>query len=156
MCKIDAHEYQTVKEFLADVKLMSSNALEYNPSTYNEERLIRHRACLAVGKCPLLIRNPIKFIKTSPTNSSIMSSIRISKRYVSRSRSHELSEEVKSKRLPPFSFSTFFKKEICTWIRRDPENNAGRAVTAAGRNPRERDQRGVWGRRESMVSSFRR
>ena len=53
MCKIDAHEYQTVKEFLADVKLMSSNALEYNPSTYNEERLIRHRACLVAGKCIL-------------------------------------------------------------------------------------------------------
>lgn len=49
MCKIDAHEYQTVKEFLSDVKLMCANALEYNPITYQEERMIRHRACLAVG-----------------------------------------------------------------------------------------------------------
>ncbi|CAG5079711.1 Oidioi.mRNA.OKI2018_I69.PAR.g9333.t1.cds [Oikopleura dioica] len=48
MCKIDAHEYQTVKEFLSDVKLMCANALEYNPITYQEERMIRHRACLAV------------------------------------------------------------------------------------------------------------
>ncbi|CBY40264.1 unnamed protein product [Oikopleura dioica] len=59
MCKIDAHEYQTVKEFLADVKLMSSNALEYNPSTYNEERLIRHRACLAVDVAHEFIDNEL-------------------------------------------------------------------------------------------------
>lgn len=66
MCKIDAHEYQTVKEFLADVKLMSSNALEYNPSTYNEEQLIRHRACLVAGKCLLFNPYSKKLLRRCP------------------------------------------------------------------------------------------
>jgi len=31
MTKIDNHQYLTVKDFLGDVDLISSNALEYNP-----------------------------------------------------------------------------------------------------------------------------
>ena len=31
MTKIDTHQYLRVKDFLADVDLISSNALEYNP-----------------------------------------------------------------------------------------------------------------------------
>lgn len=31
MTKIDTHQYLTAKDFLADVDLISSNALEYNP-----------------------------------------------------------------------------------------------------------------------------
>ena len=31
MTKIDTHKYLTVKEFLVDIDLISSNALEYNP-----------------------------------------------------------------------------------------------------------------------------
>lgn len=46
MCKIDAHEYQTVGELLVDINRICDNALEYNPTTYAEERMIRHRACL--------------------------------------------------------------------------------------------------------------
>ncbi|KAM4704921.1 ATPase family AAA domain-containing protein 2 [Rhinophrynus dorsalis] len=43
--KIDLHKYQTVKEYLKDVDLICSNALEYNPDKDPSDRLIRHRAC---------------------------------------------------------------------------------------------------------------
>uniref|UniRef100_A0A8C5MX23 ATPase family AAA domain-containing protein 2 n=1 Tax=Leptobrachium leishanense TaxID=445787 RepID=A0A8C5MX23_9ANUR len=45
LSKIDLHKYQTVKEFLKDVDLICSNALEYNPDKDPADRLIRHRAC---------------------------------------------------------------------------------------------------------------
>ena len=31
MSRIDLHKYQCVKEFMADIELICSNALEYNP-----------------------------------------------------------------------------------------------------------------------------
>lgn len=31
LCKIDLHQYNTVKEFLQDVDLIWQNALKYNP-----------------------------------------------------------------------------------------------------------------------------
>lgn len=31
MMKIDNHKYETVKDFLIDINLICSNALEYNP-----------------------------------------------------------------------------------------------------------------------------
>ncbi|XP_041104540.1 ATPase family AAA domain-containing protein 2-like isoform X2 [Polyodon spathula] len=43
--KIDMHKYSTVKEYLCDVDLICSNALEYNPDKDPTDRLIRHRAC---------------------------------------------------------------------------------------------------------------
>ncbi|XP_063307159.1 ATPase family AAA domain-containing protein 2 isoform X1 [Pelobates fuscus] len=43
--KIDLHKYNTVKEYLKDVDLICSNALEYNPDKDPSDRLIRHRAC---------------------------------------------------------------------------------------------------------------
>ncbi|KAM4687876.1 ATPase family AAA domain-containing protein 2 isoform 2-T2 [Discoglossus pictus] len=43
--KIDLHKYNTVKEYLKDVDLICSNALEYNPDKDPADRLIRHRAC---------------------------------------------------------------------------------------------------------------
>lgn len=43
--KIDLHKYHTVQEFLRDIDLICSNALEYNPDKAPADRLIRHRAC---------------------------------------------------------------------------------------------------------------
>ncbi|KAG9478681.1 hypothetical protein GDO78_012370 [Eleutherodactylus coqui] len=43
--KIDLHKYQTVEEYLKDIDLICSNALEYNPDKDPGDRLIRHRAC---------------------------------------------------------------------------------------------------------------
>uniref|UniRef100_A0A8C3G306 ATPase family AAA domain-containing protein 2 n=1 Tax=Cyclopterus lumpus TaxID=8103 RepID=A0A8C3G306_CYCLU len=45
MTKIDTHQYLTVKDFLGDVDLISSNALEYNPDKDPGDKVIRHRAC---------------------------------------------------------------------------------------------------------------
>jgi SpoVK/Ycf46/Vps4 family AAA+-type ATPase len=45
MKKIDERCYQTAKEWLQDIDLITRNALEYNPETSNESRLLRHRAC---------------------------------------------------------------------------------------------------------------
>lgn len=43
--KIDLHQYQTVAEFLRDIDLICSNALEYNPDRDPMDKNIRHRAC---------------------------------------------------------------------------------------------------------------
>ncbi|XP_044100936.1 ATPase family AAA domain-containing protein 2 [Neovison vison] len=43
--KIDLHKYLTVKDYLSDIDLICSNALEYNPDRDPGDRLIRHRAC---------------------------------------------------------------------------------------------------------------
>ncbi|XP_037606730.1 ATPase family AAA domain-containing protein 2B isoform X2 [Sebastes umbrosus] len=43
--KIDNHQYLTVKDFLLDIDLICSNALEYNPDKDPGDKVIRHRAC---------------------------------------------------------------------------------------------------------------
>lgn len=43
--KIDTHQYQTARQFLQDIDLICSNALEYNPPD-NDPRSIRPKACL--------------------------------------------------------------------------------------------------------------
>ncbi|XP_008106434.2 ATPase family AAA domain-containing protein 2 isoform X1 [Anolis carolinensis] len=43
--KIDLHQYLSAKEYLKDIDLICSNALEYNPDKDPGDRLIRHRAC---------------------------------------------------------------------------------------------------------------
>ncbi|KAM7368152.1 hypothetical protein PAMP_014399 [Pampus punctatissimus] len=45
MTKIDTHQYLTVKDFLVDIDLICSNALEYNPDKDPGDKVIRHRAC---------------------------------------------------------------------------------------------------------------
>ncbi|KAL3225002.1 hypothetical protein MRX96_026190 [Rhipicephalus microplus] len=45
MVKIDLHKYQTVAQFLQDIELICSNALEYNPDRNPMDKNIRHRAC---------------------------------------------------------------------------------------------------------------
>nr|XP_019947371.1 PREDICTED: ATPase family AAA domain-containing protein 2B isoform X1 [Paralichthys olivaceus] len=45
MTKIDTHKYPTVKEYLVDIDLICSNALEYNPDKDPGDKVIRHRAC---------------------------------------------------------------------------------------------------------------
>nr|4TT6_A Chain A, ATPase family AAA domain-containing protein 2 [Homo sapiens] len=43
--KIDLHKYLTVKDYLRDIDLICSNALEAAPDRDPGDRLIRHRAC---------------------------------------------------------------------------------------------------------------
>lgn len=45
MVKIDTCQYETAKDFLSDIELICSNALEYNPARDSADRQIRHRAC---------------------------------------------------------------------------------------------------------------
>ncbi|XP_023655016.1 ATPase family AAA domain-containing protein 2B isoform X2 [Paramormyrops kingsleyae] len=45
MTKIDTRRYLTVKDFLTDIDLICSNALEYNPDKDPGDKIIRHRAC---------------------------------------------------------------------------------------------------------------
>ncbi|NWI65727.1 ATAD2 protein, partial [Todus mexicanus] len=45
LSKIDLHQYLTARDFLKDIDLICSNALEYNPDRDPGDRLIRHRAC---------------------------------------------------------------------------------------------------------------
>ncbi|XP_053531883.1 ATPase family AAA domain-containing protein 2B isoform X3 [Ictalurus punctatus] len=45
MTKIDTHKYTTAKDFLKDIDLICSNALEYNPDKDPGDKIIRHRAC---------------------------------------------------------------------------------------------------------------
>uniref|UniRef100_A0A8C0B1J6 ATPase family AAA domain-containing protein 2 n=1 Tax=Buteo japonicus TaxID=224669 RepID=A0A8C0B1J6_9AVES len=43
--KIDLHQYLTARDFLQDINLICTNALEYNSAKDPGGRLIRHRAC---------------------------------------------------------------------------------------------------------------
>ncbi|KAL0967728.1 hypothetical protein UPYG_G00256130 [Umbra pygmaea] len=45
MTKIDTQKYLTAKDFLVDIDLICSNALEYNPDKEPSDKIIRHRAC---------------------------------------------------------------------------------------------------------------
>ncbi|XP_061563227.1 ATPase family AAA domain-containing protein 2B isoform X2 [Cololabis saira] len=45
MTKIDTHKYLAVKDFLVDIDLICSNALEYNPDKDPGDKVIRHKAC---------------------------------------------------------------------------------------------------------------
>uniref|UniRef100_A0A8C5TPQ0 ATPase family AAA domain-containing protein 2 n=1 Tax=Malurus cyaneus samueli TaxID=2593467 RepID=A0A8C5TPQ0_9PASS len=45
LSKIDMHKYPTARDFLKDIDLICSNALEYNPVKDPGDRLLRHRAC---------------------------------------------------------------------------------------------------------------
>ncbi|KAM8826436.1 ATPase family AAA domain-containing protein 2B isoform 1-T1 [Synchiropus picturatus] len=45
MTKIDTQQYLTAKDFLVDIDLICSNALEYNPDKDPGDKVIRHRAC---------------------------------------------------------------------------------------------------------------
>lgn len=44
MTKIDQKTYGSKADFLADIKLIMDNALEYNPSLKMEDKIIRHNA----------------------------------------------------------------------------------------------------------------
>ncbi|XP_061303758.1 ATPase family AAA domain-containing protein 2 [Pezoporus flaviventris] len=46
LSKIDLNQYLTARDFLKDIDLICSNALEYNPDKEPGDRLIRHRACI--------------------------------------------------------------------------------------------------------------
>ncbi|KAM9387383.1 ATPase family AAA domain-containing protein 2 [Phaethornis superciliosus] len=56
LSKIDLHQYLTAREFLKDIDLICSNALEYNPDKDPGDRLIRHRACTLRDNAYAIVR----------------------------------------------------------------------------------------------------
>lgn len=66
--KVDGHEYQTCGEYLEDIDLITSNALEYNPNQDTFDRLIRHRACALKDSAHSLIKSQLDldFEKVKP------------------------------------------------------------------------------------------
>ncbi|XP_041358072.1 ATPase family AAA domain-containing protein 2-like isoform X2 [Gigantopelta aegis] len=59
MSKIDLHHYHSTQEFLRDIGLICSNALEYNPSTDTAGRAIRHRACALKDTAHAMIKTEL-------------------------------------------------------------------------------------------------
>lgn len=57
--KVDGHHYQTCAEYLTDIDLITSNALEYNPNADQLDRLIRHRACALKDFAHSLIKSQL-------------------------------------------------------------------------------------------------
>ncbi|NXQ85184.1 ATAD2 protein, partial [Nyctibius grandis] len=56
LSKIDLHQYQTAGDFLEDIDLICSNALQYNPDKDPGDRLIRHRACALKDTAYAIVR----------------------------------------------------------------------------------------------------
>ncbi|XP_054668164.1 ATPase family AAA domain-containing protein 2-like, partial [Grus americana] len=59
LSKIDLHQYLTAGDFLRDIDLICSNALEYNPDKDPGDRLIRHRACTLRDTAYAIVREEI-------------------------------------------------------------------------------------------------
>ncbi|NXQ98999.1 ATAD2 protein, partial [Sagittarius serpentarius] len=59
LSKIDLHQYLTARDFLKDIDLICSNALEYNPDKDPGDRLIRHRACTLRDTAYAIVREEI-------------------------------------------------------------------------------------------------
>ncbi|XP_062912238.1 ATPase family AAA domain-containing protein 2-like isoform X1 [Mobula hypostoma] len=59
MSNIDLHKYMTAKEYLHDVELICSNALEYNPDRDPADRMIRHRACALKDTAYAIIKSEL-------------------------------------------------------------------------------------------------
>ncbi|NXJ06271.1 ATAD2 protein, partial [Odontophorus gujanensis] len=59
LSKIDSHQYLTAGDFLKDIDLICSNALEYNPDQDPGGRLIRHRACCLRDTAHSLVKGEI-------------------------------------------------------------------------------------------------
>ncbi|XP_019638886.1 PREDICTED: ATPase family AAA domain-containing protein 2-like isoform X1 [Branchiostoma belcheri] len=66
MTKIDKHCYENTSEFMTDLNLVCSNALEYNPDTNPEDKAIRHRACTLRDMAHVIITSELdpEFEKT--------------------------------------------------------------------------------------------
>ena len=78
--KIDGHQYQTCAEYLLDIDLITSNALEYNPNEDNFDRLLRHRACALKDCANSLIKSQldldfekVSFVRTCEERAKISS-----------------------------------------------------------------------------------
>uniref|UniRef100_A0A8C3D4X1 Uncharacterized protein n=1 Tax=Corvus moneduloides TaxID=1196302 RepID=A0A8C3D4X1_CORMO len=57
LSKIDMHQYLTARDFLKDIDLICSNALEYNPKKGPGDPLLRHKACTLSDTAYSIVRH---------------------------------------------------------------------------------------------------
>ncbi|XP_077027311.1 ATPase family AAA domain-containing protein 2-like [Agelaius phoeniceus] len=57
LSKIDMHQYLTARDFLKDIDLICSNALEYKPNKGPADHLLRHKACTLSDTAYSIVRN---------------------------------------------------------------------------------------------------
>uniref|UniRef100_A0A8U8AUI2 Uncharacterized protein n=1 Tax=Geospiza parvula TaxID=87175 RepID=A0A8U8AUI2_GEOPR len=57
LSKIDMHQYLTARDFLKDIDLMCSNALEYKPNKGPADHFLRHKACTLSDTAYSIVRN---------------------------------------------------------------------------------------------------
>ncbi|XP_059701074.1 ATPase family AAA domain-containing protein 2-like [Haemorhous mexicanus] len=57
LSKIDMHQYLTARDFLKDIDLICSNALEYKPNKGLADHLLRHKACTLSDTAYSIVRN---------------------------------------------------------------------------------------------------
>ncbi|XP_041268950.1 ATPase family AAA domain-containing protein 2-like [Onychostruthus taczanowskii] len=55
--KIDMHQYLTARDFLKDIDLICSNALEYKPNKGPADSLLRHKACTLSDTAYSIVRH---------------------------------------------------------------------------------------------------
>ncbi|XP_014739027.1 PREDICTED: ATPase family AAA domain-containing protein 2-like [Sturnus vulgaris] len=59
LSKIDMHQYLTARDFLMDIDLICSNALQYNPKKRSAGHLLRHKACSLSDTAYSIVRHEI-------------------------------------------------------------------------------------------------
>ncbi|KAL9868114.1 ATPase family AAA domain-containing protein 2-like [Geothlypis trichas] len=57
LSKIDMHQYLTARDFLKDIDLICSNALEYKPNKGPTDHFLRHKACTLSDTAYSIVRN---------------------------------------------------------------------------------------------------
>uniref|UniRef100_A0A8D2MPX8 Bromo domain-containing protein n=1 Tax=Zonotrichia albicollis TaxID=44394 RepID=A0A8D2MPX8_ZONAL len=57
LSKIDMHQYLTARDFLKDIDLICSNALEYKPNKGPADHFLRHKACTLSDTAYSIVRN---------------------------------------------------------------------------------------------------
>ncbi|XP_037984074.1 LOW QUALITY PROTEIN: ATPase family AAA domain-containing protein 2-like [Motacilla alba alba] len=57
LSKIDMHQYLTARDFLKDIDLICSNALEYKPNKGPADHLLRHKACTLSDTAYSIVRH---------------------------------------------------------------------------------------------------
>uniref|UniRef100_A0A8C8HBA9 ATPase family AAA domain-containing protein 2 n=1 Tax=Oncorhynchus tshawytscha TaxID=74940 RepID=A0A8C8HBA9_ONCTS len=110
MTKIDTHKYLTANDFLVDIDLICSNALEYNPDKDPSDKIIRHRACSLKDTAHAMLASEL-----DPEFHRICEDIKESHRKRGEEHTHtqrEWSEPAKTRRRPSWGRGIIRKKKI--------------------------------------------
>uniref|UniRef100_A0A4W5PQQ5 ATPase family AAA domain-containing protein 2 n=1 Tax=Hucho hucho TaxID=62062 RepID=A0A4W5PQQ5_9TELE len=107
MTKIDTHKYLTANDFLVDIDLICSNALEYNPDKDPSDKIIRHRACSLKDTAHAMLASEL-----DPEFHRICEDIKESRRKRGEEHTHTLTQGVrKTRRRPSWGRGIIRKKK---------------------------------------------